>query len=72
MNTLQKKKNKDPKRLIINNEFLKEEFFRKVRIYLKIVAIPEILPDSFSPELLVHCNISPNYVAGAANLDGSI
>ena len=43
-----------------------------MRICLKIVAISAIPPDSFFPELFVHCNISLNYVVGAANLDDFI
>ena len=46
--------------------------FRKVRTCLKIVTISAIPPDSFFPELFVHCNISLNYVVGAANLDDFI
>ena len=37
-----------------------------------MVAISAIPPDSFFPELFVHCNISLNYVVGAANLDDFI
>lgn len=45
---------------------------RKVRVCLKTITIPAILPDSFCLSILVHCDISPNYVIGAANLDDFI